>query len=379
MRPAAMEDAELLPMAREWQRKKAEAGYAAITWPVEWGGRGGTPIEQVIYSQEEARYAVPKSIYEVGLGMCIPTLMTYGSDEQKQRYVRPALRGEEIWCQLFSEPSAGSDLANVRTRGERRGEDWILDGQKIWTSGAHHAQFGLILARTDSSVKKHAGLTMFFLDMATPGIEVRPIRQVSGGAHFSEVFFTGVRVPDAQRLGQPGEGWKVALVTLMNERLAIGGLPGPDFDDLLTLVRRTELNGEPALNDSSVREHLASWYVESRGLQYTRYRTMTALSRGQTPGPEASIGKVLTAKRLLDVATFGVDLLGMVGAVMDRELMPMHGMFEESLLHAPSGRIAGGTDEILRNIIAERVLGMPGEIRVDRDKPFNELRSSGQA
>jgi alkylation response protein AidB-like acyl-CoA dehydrogenase len=367
--------AESLARAKEWQAKKADAGFAAITWPKKWGGRGGSPIEQVIYNQEEANYAVPRGVFEIGLGMCIPTMMAYGTPEQLERHVRPALRGEEVWCQLFSEPAAGSDLAGLRTRAERSGDDWIINGQKIWTSGAHFADFGIIVTRTDPDVPKHQGLTFFFLSMKSPGIEVRRIKQISGTSNFNEVFFTDVRVPDSQRLGNVGDGWKVSLTTLMNERLAVGDAPGPDFDDIFALARSLELDGGPAIRNPAVREKLADWYVKTVGLKYTKFRTMTALSRGQTPGPEASITKLVSASKLQEIASYGIDLMGMTGAVMDGEIAPMEAWFQEALLYAPGLRIAGGSDEILRNIIAERVLGMPGDIRPDKDVPFRELKS----
>jgi alkylation response protein AidB-like acyl-CoA dehydrogenase len=246
-----------LARAKEWQAKKADAGFAAITWPKKWGGRGGSPIEQVIYNQEEANYAVPRGVFEIGLGMCIPTMMAYATPEQLERHVRPALRGEDVWCQLFSEPAAGSDLAGLRTRAERSGDDWIVNGQKIWTSGAHFADFGIIVTRTDPNVPKHEGLTFFFLSMKSPGIEVRRIKQISGTSNFNEVFFTDVRVPDSQRLGKVGDGWKVSLTTLMNERLAVGDAPGPDFDDIFALTRSLELDEGPAIRNPAVREKLA--------------------------------------------------------------------------------------------------------------------------
>jgi alkylation response protein AidB-like acyl-CoA dehydrogenase len=367
--------AESLARAKAWQAQKADAGFAAITWPKRWGGRGGSPIEQVIYNQEEANYAVPRGVFEIGLGMCIPTMMTYGAPAQLERYVRPALRGEEIWCQLFSEPSGGSDLAALRTRAVRDGDEWVLNGQKIWTSGAHFADFGIIVTRTDPDVPKHQGLTFFFLDMKSPGIEVRRIKQISGTSNFNEVFFTDVRIPDGQRLGKVGDGWKVSLTTLMNERLAVGDAPGPDFDDIFALARTLELDDGPAIRNPAVREKLADWYVKTVGLKYTKFRAMTALSRGQTPGPEASITKLVSASKLQDIASYGIDLMGMAGGVMDAEVAPMEAWFQEALLYAPGMRIAGGSDEILRNIIAERVLGMPGDIRVDKDVPFRELKT----
>ena len=366
---------ETLVKAKAWQAKKFDAGFAGITWDKRWHGRGGTPIQQVIYNQEEARYVLPRGFFEIGLGMCLPTMIAYAAPEQLQRYVRPALRGEEIWCQLFSEPAAGSDVAGLRTRAERdtggNGDDWIINGQKVWTSGAHFCDWGIVLVRTDPTVPKHAGLTMFFIDMKSPGIEVRPIKQISGSSHFNEVYFNDVRVPDAQRLGAVGGGWKVSITTLMNERLAVGQSPGPDAPDILRLVKTLTIDGQPALDDAAVRDKLAHWFVQAEGLKYTRFRTMTALSRGQMPGPEASITKVVSANKLQQIASFGMDLLGMAGAVTDPKLAPVQAWFQQALLYAPGMRIAGGTDEILRNIIAERVLGLPGDIRVDKDRPFN--------
>jgi alkylation response protein AidB-like acyl-CoA dehydrogenase len=330
-------------------------------------------MQQVIYGQEEAKFNVPRGVFEIGLGMCIPTLMAYAAKETAERYVGPALRGEEIWCQLFSEPAAGSDVAGLRTRAVQDGDGWVVNGQKIWTSGAHFSEYGLLLVRTDPNVPKHAGMTMFFLDMKSPGVEVRRIKQISGTSNFNEVFFTDVRIPDTQRLGAVGEGWKVALTTLMHERLAVGTLGGPDFQDVLELARTVETNGKPALQDTAVRERLADWYIESKGLEYTKFRTITALSRGQMPGPESSIYKVVSASKLQDIAHFALDLMDSGGLVSDPAVAPMRAMFQQALLYSPGGRIAGGTDEILRNIIAERVLGLPGDIRVDRDKAFNKI------
>ena len=358
--------------ARDWQAKKAAAGFAGITWPERWGGRGGSPMQQVIYGQEEAKYALPRGVFEIGLGMCVPTLMAYADGATAERHVGPALRGEEIWCQLFSEPGAGSDVAGLRMRAERDGEDWIINGQKIWTSGAHFSDYGLLLTRTDPGVPKHAGLSMFFLDMRSAGVEVRRIRQISGASNFNEVFFTDVRIPDSQRLGAVGQGWKVALTTLMHERLAVGTMAGPDYGELMELARSVEVRGAPALADAAVRERLANWYVQSKGLEYTKLRAITALSRGQMPGPESSIYKIVSARKLQEIASYALDLMDGGGLVSDPAQAPMRAMFQQALLYAPAGRIAGGTDEILRNIIAERVLGLPGDIRVDRDRPFNQ-------
>lgn len=365
--------ARSLAAAKDFQRRKAEAGLAAITWPKAFGGRGLPPIMQVIYNQEQANYDVPRGFFEIGLGMCIPTVMKHGTPEHAKRYVPPAIRGEEIWCQLFSEPVGGSDLAGLVTRAVRDGDDWVINGQKIWTSGAHYADFGIIVVRTDPNVAKHEGLTMFFLDMKSPGIEVRRIKQISGTSNFNEVFFTDVRVPDSQRLGGGGEGWKVALTTLMNERLAVGDAPAPDFDDIFRLAREVSIDGKPAIADQALREKLADWYVETQGLKLTKFRTMTALSRGQTPGPEASITKLISATKLQEIASAGMDLLGQGGGLMEEEETPAAALFQQALLYSPGLRIAGGTDEILRNIIAERVLGLPADMRADKDVPFNKI------
>ena len=335
-------------------------------------------MQQIIWNQEEAEYDVPHNVFLIGLGMCIPTMMAYAKPEQLQRYVRPALRGEEIWCQLFSEPAGGSDVAGLRTRAEKRGDEWVINGQKIWTSGAHYSDYGLLLTRSDPNVPKHAGLTAFFIDMHAPGVEVRPIHQMSGASNFNEVFFTDLRVPDAQRLGAPGAGWKVAITTLMNERLAVGEIRRPDLADLIELARAWS---STAVRRSPIRRCASASPTGMRavqGLTYTRFRILTALSRGATPGPENSIAKVVNAAKLQEIASFGMDLLGMAGGVMDPALAPMHAMFQDALLSSPSHRIAGGTDEILRNIIAERVLGLPGDVRVDKDVAFNQLPSGSR-
>jgi len=371
--PASMED------CRAWQRTKAEAGYACITWPKAWGGGGGAPWQSVIFGQEEARVETPGNPFQIGLGMCVPTVMTAGNEADKERFVRPAVRGEEIWCQLFSEPAAGSDVAASRTRAVRvqgkdgNGEDWVINGQKVWTSGAHYSDFGLLLARTDPDVPKHKGLTMFWIDMRAPGVEVRPIHQMSGASNFNEVWFTDLRVKDAQRVGAVGEGWKTSLVTLMNERLAIGGGGGAGHRTILKLAQDISTLAGSAVKDSALREKIADWFVQAEGLKYTRYRTMTALSRGQTPGPESSIGKVVSASLMQDMANAAMDLEDQFGIIVDPAIAPLAGAFQTALMNAPGLRIAGGTDEILRNIIAERVLGLPQDVRLDKDVAFKDI------
>ena len=376
---AERSDKKFLDGCRAWQAKKAAAGYARITWPKEVGGYGGTPIQQVIFNQEEGRTGSVSGLngpFAIGLGMCIPTLMTYGSKDAIGRYVKKALFGEEIWCQLFSEPAGGSDVAGLRTRAEKAGDEWVINGQKIWTTGAQISDYGILLTRTDPNVAKHKGLTMFYIDMHDPAVDVRPIKQASGASGFNEVFFTDLRVKDSQRLGDVGQGWQVALTTLMHERLAVGGGQGGGLDvpQLMSLARTLELEDGPAIKNAAVREKIADWYVRSAGLKYTTYRTITALSRGQQPGPEASIAKIVVAPKLQDLTAFATELEGEAGALKGHDA-PMDGLFQMGWMSAPGLRIAGGTDEILRNIIAERVLGLPQDVRVDKDVPFNKMPS----
>ncbi|WP_084419293.1 acyl-CoA dehydrogenase family protein [Henriciella litoralis] len=360
---------DFLKRAKEWQKTKAEGGFAQITWPKEWGGRGGTSMQQVIWNQEEGKFEAPTGPFAIGLGMCVPTVIAFGSNEHKKRYVEKALRGEEIWCQLFSEPAAGSDVAGVKTRAVKDGDDWVINGQKVWTTGAHFSDYGIVLARTDPKAPKHKGLTMFIVDMHQQGVEARPIHQASGGREFNEVYFTDVRIPDSDRLGEVGEGWKVALVTLMNERLAVGGSPGPDWKEIMDYARSTG-----TISDQAFREKLADWYVAAQGYNLTKFRTQTALSRGATPGPENSIGKIITANQLQDICNSAIEMQDHYGIMNDSDTMPANALFQQSFMWAPGLRIAGGTDEILKNIIAERVLGLPQDVRVDKKVPFDELK-----
>ena len=359
---------DFLTRAKAWQKTKAQGGFAQITWPKAIGGRGGTPIQQVIWNQEESKFDAPTSPFAIGLGMCVPTVIAFGSDEHKQRFVPKALVGDEIWCQLFSEPAAGSDVAGLKTKAVKDGDDWVINGQKVWTTGAQFSDYGIVLTRTDPDVPKHKGLTMFIVNMKDPGVEVRPIHQASGGREFNEVYFPDVRIPDSDRLGDPGQGWKVALVTLMNERLAVGGSPGPDWKEIMGYARDAG-----TMSDGAFRAKLADWYVAAQGYKLTKFRSQTALSKGETPGPENSIGKVITANHLQDICNSAVEMQDHYGIISDRDKAPAEAIFQESLMWAPGLRIAGGTDEILKNIIAERVLGLPQDVRVDKDKAFSEM------
>ena len=370
-----VESADAVQRAQRWQALKADARWACIGWPPEYGGRGASPIQSVIWGQEEARYRTPPNVFAIGQGMLGPTIMAHGTPEQKERYLTKMLRGEEIWCQLFSEPSAGSDLAGLRTSALRDGGDWILNGQKIWTTGAHYSHFGMVLTRTDMTAPKHAGITYFIVDMRAPGIEVRPIKQMNGGAGFNEVFFSDVRVSDRSRVGAVNDGWRGAITTLMNERALIASLggTGPGLADLVELARQIPRGSGKAIDDPAVRQRLADFHVRLSGLRYTNYRTLTAFSRGQTPGPESSISKLVGAPLGQEMASYALELLG--AAAVAEDASGQVAQWTQAYLYSPGMRLAGGSDEILRNIIAERVLRLPAEIRVDKDVPFSTLPS----
>jgi acyl-CoA dehydrogenase len=370
----ALQCGDVLAESKAWQKKKQEAGWACLHWPKTYGGRGASPIERVIWQQEEGVYGKLAGVFIIGQGMIAPTLMAYAAEDHKRRFLPPLASGEEIWCQLFSEPVAGSDLAGLRTRAERDGDHWVINGSKIWTSGAHISDHGMILTRTDPNVAKHDGLTMFFFDMKSPGVEVRPIKQVNGQSGFNEVFFTDLRIPDHQRLGAVGNGWKVSLTTLMNERLSIGAGMPTGFPELLDFCCTFDTGGgRKAVDDPAVRSKLAQWAVRTSGLKYTAWRSMSALSRGQTPGPENSIGKLVAGTTLQEIAAFALDLQGAAGVLTQASSGNAGARFQAMLLRSPATRIEGGTDEILRNIIAERVLGLPADMRADRGMPFNQI------
>jgi acyl-CoA dehydrogenase len=368
--------------AKAWQKRKQEAGWACLHWPREYGGRGATPIERVIWGQEEGVYGALSGLFIIGHGMCGPTVMAWASEEDKRRRLPPMAAGEEIWCQLFSEPAGGSDLAGLRTAAVPAADgsgDWIINGQKIWTSGAQHCDFGILITRTDPNVPKHKGLTMFFLDMKSPGIDIRPIKQANGQSGFNEVYFTDVRIPDSQRLGAVGQGWSVSLTTLMNERLSIGSGMPTGFPELFDFCMNLRTEDGLAIDDRSVRSRLAGCAVKASGLKYTGMRAISALSKGQTPGPENSIGKLVAGATMQELAMFALDLQGQGGVVSDPQIAAAGARFQAMLLRSPATRVEGGTDEILRNIIAERVLGLPGDIRVDKDVAFKDIPTSGRA
>jgi acyl-CoA dehydrogenase len=329
-RPTAADFADLDPVAaaKMWQRRKFDAGWACISWPREYGGRGGSEMQEVIFNQEEAKVLPYElKVFTVGHGMAGPTLMSWATEEDKRRLVPLIASGEQIWCQLFSEPAAGSDLAALRMKAVRDGDDWVVNGQKTWTSNAHQADWGILVVRTDPTVPKHRGLTYFFVDMKSPGIECKLIRQIVGDSDFNDVFFSDVRIPDSQRLGAVGEGWKVSLTTLMHERgasLRRGGRPSVlakvrngFFEPLRALAETVTIGDRPAIEDAQVRARLASCYVLESGLRYTSYRTLSALSRGQSPGSESSIGKLLSAANGQEMASLAIDLMEQEGVIHD--------------------------------------------------------------
>jgi alkylation response protein AidB-like acyl-CoA dehydrogenase len=334
-------------------------------------------VERLIWEQEEGVFRKLSTLYIINLGIAGPTILECGTDAQKAALLPACVSGEHVWCQLFSEPSGGSDLAGLRTRAERSGDGWIVRGQKIWTSYAHDSDWGLLIARTDPSLAKHAGLTMFLLRMDSPGVEVRPIKTIHGQSEFNEVFFTDVYIPDDQRLGAVNGGWRVVLTTLMNERLFAGATVPTGFDELFDFCAGFETPNGPAIEDARVKSSLGQWAARSSGLRYATLRAVSQEARGQVPGPEHSIGKLVAGAMMQEIAKFALDLQAEAGVMAD-EAAPYHGRFPAMLMQAPSTRILGGTDEILRNIIGERVLGLPPDVRVDKDVPFDRIPTASK-
>lgn len=366
--------------AKAWQKTLRDGGYAAITWPSEHGGMDATPMQSYILADEMGRYDVPGGVYLIGLGMIGPTLIAHGTEEQRQRFLPPMLEGSEIWCQLWSEPNAGSDVASLQAKAEQDGAsgDWILNGQKVWTTGAQYSKWGLIIARTDSDAPKHAGISAFIVDMKAPGVSVRPLRQITGGASFNEVFFDDVHIPRGQLVGGQNDGWRVAMTTLMNERFALGvGNRGATLEPVYRLATTTELGGRKAIDDPVIRQEIARLFISAKLLSVTGYRALTKVSKGGIPGPEGSAMKLVTTRLASDVADVAARILGPAIALRGSDA-PDHGQWATAFLGAPGIHIAGGTDEVMRNIIGERVLGLPKEPQVDRDVPFKELRVGTQ-
>jgi alkylation response protein AidB-like acyl-CoA dehydrogenase len=369
----------------EFLRARFDAGLAWVHFPA---GLGGLGVPRSLQQDVDRRFAVagapdnqPRRI-GIGLGMAAPTILGFGTEEQKARWLRPLWTGEEVWCQLFSEPGAGSDLAALGTRavrdGQDEGGDWIVNGQKVWTSMAHEARWAILVTRTDPGVPKHRGMTYFACDMTAPGVEVRPLRQITGEAEFNEVFLTDVRVPDAYRLGEVGDGWRVAQTTLMNERVAIGGGSVPREYGLIGIVADT-WRERPELRTPGLHEQLLRMWVESEAARLTGVRLGQQLAAGQ-PGPEGSAAKYAFAKLNQEISGFEMELLGEEALRYEDWTMRRPEIVDFTgrgpgyrYLRAKGNSIEGGTSEILRNIIAERVLGLPGEIRVDKNVAWKDL------
>jgi alkylation response protein AidB-like acyl-CoA dehydrogenase len=354
---------------REWQHTLYEGGWGAITWPEEYGGRGDTAWHQAIFNQEAARYDVSTGVFSVGIGMCGPTLIAHGSEEQKQRFLPAMLRGEEVWCQLFSEPDAGSDLAGLKTRARRDGDVFVVNGQKVWTSGAQYSDWGILVARTNTEAPKHKGITYLLVDMRTPGIEIRPLRQITGDAHFNEEFFTDVEVPVANVVGVVDGGWAVTHTTMSNERSLIGGGGGQGItvEQLLNLARRVGRSKDPV-----IRQQIAAYYTRTELLRFMNYRVQTAISHGRMPGPEASTTKLFVSQHASLTGELIMDLTGAQGMLADASAID-DGVWQRAFLNQWMVKLGGGTDNIQRNSLAERVLGLPREARTDKDVPFSQL------
>jgi alkylation response protein AidB-like acyl-CoA dehydrogenase len=357
---------DYLERAKRWQARKFEAGFARIPWEPEFGGRNGTPMMSIIFGQEEAKFPLPTAAFIIGLGMIAPTIRAVGTDAQKERYLTKLLRGDEIWCQLFSEPGAGSDVASLSMSATRDGDEWVINGQKVWTSGAQYSDFGEIICRTAPDAEKHKGITAFIVEMKTPGITIKPLKQMNGGASFNEVFFEDVRVPHEHVLGDVNEGWKVAITTLMNERVAIGsggggGAARTSVNDLIGLAQRRGV-----AKDARVRQQLADLYAKTRIQRFMSMKTLTAASQGKMPGPEGSLGKLLGARITTQTGELAVSLAG-------ADAMAGQTNVAQGLLMSPASHIAGGSDEVMKNILGERVLGLPGEPRPDKGVAWKDV------
>jgi alkylation response protein AidB-like acyl-CoA dehydrogenase len=361
------DDAAMIAAARDWQRTKADAGWAAPHWPVEYGGRGLSPSLAGVFSAAEADYDVLGRMFTVGVDMVGPTVIEWGTDEQRTRWLPRILRADDIWCQLFSEPGAGSDLAGLSTKAVRDGDEWVVTGQKVWTSGAHYADLGVLLARTNPDVPKHRGITAIAVDMRRPGVDVRPLRQIDGAIHFNEVFLTDVRVPVTDTIGPVDGGWGVALSMLTHERASIGGGRMYGVDQVIELARSLGRSADPV-----IRQRLVRLLELERILEFLGYRVRTAAARGEFPGPESSVMKLVVSELYETGGDLIVELQGASGMLV-RGDAPYDGRFQDFFMSQWAPRIGGGTDQVQRNIIGERVLGLPGDIRVDKDRPFRDL------
>jgi alkylation response protein AidB-like acyl-CoA dehydrogenase len=353
-----------LTFLRDWQRQMHSGGYLGLSWPKEYGGRGASMIELAIFNEEMARVEAPGPLNVLGLSMAGPTIIAHGTEEQKKRYLPKILNCEEIWCQGFSEPGSGSDVASIRTKAELRGDEFVVNGQKVWTSLAHLADWCMLLVRTDPEVPKHRGMSYILVDMKSPGITVRPLRQMTGESEFNEVFFEDVRIPRANLVGELNNGWGVALTTLMNERgTASFGTQARFrivYDNLVTLAKKSTVSGRPAAQDPLVRQQLAQHLIDVEILKYNCFRNFTRLLRGGTPGPEGSILKLWWSELNQRMQETALTLQGPYNQLLRDSLWAVEsGRWQHNFLRSRANTIEAGTSEIQRNIIAERVLHLP--------------------
>ena len=360
---------EYVERCKAWQHTLYEGGWGAITWPVAYGGLGDSAWHQAIFNQEAAKFDVSTGAFSVGIGMCGPTLIVHGTEAQKQRYLPAMLRGEEVWCQLFSEPDAGSDLAGLKTRAVRDGDEFVVNGQKVWNSGAQHSDWGILLVRTDPDAPKHKGISYLLVDMRTPGVDVRPLRQITGFAHFNEVFLTDVRVPVENVVGEINGGWGPTHTTLANERTLIGGSGGGGITTaaIVDLARRCGRDQDPI-----IRQKIAEAHTRFELMRFMNYRVQTAVSKGRQPGPEASSMKLFLSQHLTAIGDLVLEIEGASGMLQGADAID-HGAWQDTFLNQWNSKIGGGTDQIQRNTIGERVLGLPPEARLDKGIPFNQL------
>ncbi len=343
--------------SREWSKRLFEAGYAGLTWPREYGGRGAPYTHQAIFLEEMARAEAPEHIGVIGLGMAGPTIIAHGTDEQKERHLRPILSGEEVWCQGFSEPGSGSDLASLRTRAVADGDEFVVNGQKVWSSFAHIADYCILVARTDPEAAKHAGITYFLVDMHSPGIEVRPLRQITGDPEFNEIFFTDVRVPRSNVVDQINNGWRVAMTTLLHERGTLGFALTARLEvatrKVVALAREVGADRDPL-----IRDRIAQQWIDLQALKFTNYRALTTLVKTGVPGPEGSIAKLHWSETNQRLTKLALHILGARSQLDDGD-GHWGGYWQYQQLRSRGNTIEAGTSEVLRNIIAERVLGLP--------------------
>jgi len=343
-------------------RRFFDAGWVGIYWPREYGGRGATLVERYIHEEEMDRINAPGTINPVGLNIAGPTIMQWGTDEMKHRYLPPILSGDEIWCQGYSEPGAGSDVASLTTRAEDRGDYFVVNGQKVWTTLAHRAHFCLLLCRTDPSAPKHKGLSYMLVDMKTPGITVRPLVQMTGNHDFNEIFFEDVAIPKVNLLGPQNDGWRVGVTTLMFERITVGALLQieREAERLRELLIRQDASGRRPADDASTRQRFAQIQTECQAARYSSLRSLTRRLKGQPPGPEGCIAKLFRTETMLRMVSFAEEVLGPYAQLLEGSPFAVeHGRWMHSFFYARAQTIAGGTSEIQRNVIGERVLGLP--------------------